>query len=117
MAKMFIPVILGTAREGRQSEKVAALVFKEAGRVFDTELVDVRDFRISATDNTQKSALAKKLSEKAERADGFIIVSPEYNFSYPGELKMMLDMLYQQYEKKQVGFCVVSAGNFGGVHA
>jgi hypothetical protein len=28
---------------------------------------------------------------------GIIVVSPEYNHGYPGELKMMLDTLYQQY--------------------
>ena len=43
-----------------------------------------------------------------------IIVSPEYNHGYPGELKMMLDLLYKEYAQKPIGFCGVSAGGLGG---
>ena len=115
---MNIPVILGTARVGRQSEKVANFIVEETKKAgYETELVDVRDFRIDATDNTQVSPAAKKLLPKIEKADAFIIVSPEYNHGYPGELKMMMDLLYQQYAKKPVGFCGVSAGGFGGARA
>jgi NAD(P)H-dependent FMN reductase len=112
---MFIPVILGTARKGRQSEKVANFVLEETKKAgFDSTLIDVRDFRIDATDKSQVSPQAKKLIPMIEKADAFIIVSPEYNHGYPGELKMMLDMLYQQYARKPVGFCAVSAGGLGG---
>jgi len=115
---MYIPIILGTARKDRQSEKAAQFVLQEASKAgIETEIIDVQDFLICATDNTQKNALAKKLSEKISKADGLIIVSPEYNHGYPGELKLMLDMLYAQYAKKPVGFCGVSAGGLGGARA
>jgi NAD(P)H-dependent FMN reductase len=112
---MYIPVLLGTAREGRESEKAAKFMLEEVKNSdIETELIDVRDYRIEATNNTQEIPLAKKLEEKISKADGFIIVSPEYNHGYPGELKMMLDMLYEQYARKPVGFCGVSAGGLGG---
>jgi len=115
---MYIPVILGTARIGRQSEKVANFILEETKKAgFETELIDVRDLRTDATDNTQASSQAKKLSPKIEKADALIIVSPEYNHGYPGELKMMMDLLYQQYARKPVGFCGVSAGGLGGARA
>jgi len=112
---MYIPVILGTARLGRQSEKAALFMLQktlEAG--LESEIIDVRDFRLPATDNTEKSPQAQKLEEKVRRADGFIIVSPEYNHGYPGELKMLLDMLFFQYAHKPVGICGVSSGAWGG---
>jgi len=112
---MYIPVILGTARAGRQSEKAASFIFEEVKKAgIETEIIDVQDFRIEATDNTAEGPQAKKLSIKIKKADAFIIVSPEYNHGYPGELKMMLDMLYDQYAGKPVGFCGVSAGGLGG---
>ncbi|MFA5083768.1 MAG: NADPH-dependent FMN reductase [Candidatus Paceibacterota bacterium] len=112
---MYIPVILGTAREGRQSEKVARFVRQEAVDFgLETEIIDVRDYRIEATNNTENSTPAKKLAEKIGKAEGFIIVSPEYNHGYPGELKMMLDMLYRAYARKPVAFCGVSIGGLGG---
>lgn len=115
MKIMYIPIILGTAREGRQSEKVAKFVLQETAKTgLESEIIDVRDYRIEATDNTEELPQAKKLSEKITKADALIIVSPEYNSGYPGELKMMMDMLYEQYDKKPVGICSVSAGALGG---
>jgi len=112
---MNIPVILGTARAGRQSEKVAKFMLEEVKKAgIETEIIDARNFRTEATDNTQEGPQANKLSAIMEKADAFIIVSPEYNHGYPGELKMMLDMLYDQYAGKPVGFCGVSAGGLGG---
>jgi NAD(P)H-dependent FMN reductase len=112
---MYVPIILGTARVGRQSEKVAAFMLKCAKDTgLDSEVLDVRDFRTEATDNTQVSKAAKAFSEKVSRADGVVVVSPEYNHGYPGELKMMLDLLYQQYFNKPAGICGVSKGPLGG---
>lgn len=115
---MYVPVILGTARIGRLSEKAAWFMLREVLNVgLESEIIDVRDYRVNATDNTLKSTEAKRLAEKIDKADALIIVSPEYNHSYPGELKMMLDMLYTQYFNKPVGFCGVSSGGLGGVRA
>jgi NAD(P)H-dependent FMN reductase len=112
---MYIPIILGTAREGRQSEKVAHFMLKELLKVnLESKIIDVRDYRIEATDGSGESSQAKKLAEKINKADSLIIVSPEYNHGYPGELKMMLDLLYKEYAQKPVGFCGVSAGGLGG---
>lgn len=112
-----IPVILGTAREGRRSEKAARYICEEMKKrpEIESELADVRDFRLPATDDTEESETAQKLAEKFSRADGFVIVSPEYNHGYPGELKMMLDMLYPQYARKPLAICGVGSGVMGGV--
>jgi len=116
--ELYVPIILGTARKGHQSEKVAKFMLEETVKVgLKTEIIDVRDFLIGATDNTEEFPQAQKLSEKIAKADGFIIVSPEYNHGYPGELKIMLDMLYEEYARKPVGFCGVSRGMFGGTRA
>lgn len=112
---MYIPIILGTARKGRQSEKVANFILgmvKSSG--IEAEIVDVRDYRIESTDNTKEIPQAKKWKEKLLRADGLIIVSPEYNHSYSGELKMFIDMLYEEYFGKPVGLVGVSRGPWGG---
>jgi NAD(P)H-dependent FMN reductase len=112
---MNIPIILGTARQGRQSEKAAGFMLAEVVKSgAESEIIDVRDFRIEATDRTEEQAPAKKLAEKISPADALIIVSPEYNHGYPGELKMMLDMLYEEYAAKPVGLCGVSIGGLGG---
>ncbi len=115
---MFIPVILGTARRGRQSEKAAAFIFEEIKkRGWQTEIIDVREYRLAGTDNNKENPKVKKFAEKIKRANGLVIVSPEYNYSYPGELKMLLDMLFTEYKGKPAAIATVSAGSFGGARA
>lgn len=113
---LFIPILLGTGRKGRQSEKVAKFVLREAKgyEQFETELIDAADFGLSRTDDTKTSEKSKKFSETMTRADGLIVVSPEYNHGMPGELKMTLDQLYKEYKHKPIGICGVSEGHMGG---
>ena len=112
MADLSVPVILGTARPGRQSEQVARHVLdviKQRG--ISTDLIDVAEYPLTST-----AAAATSASYRAALADadGFVIVAPEYNHSYPGELKLLLDSEYQHYVRKPVGFVSVSTGRIGG---
>ena len=111
----FIPVILGTGREGRRSEPVANFVFaevKKRARV-ETELIDIRTLPIQIkgpTDELKDPVFAGKMM----RADALVLVVPEYNHGYPGLLEHVLDMNLEEYVHKAVGICGVSAGSFGG---
>src|ERR1700741_3668717 len=112
---LFIPLILGTARQGRESENAARLVFeqtkKRAG--VETEFIDVRTLAMKL-DDAGEQMKDPKFAATIERCDGLIIVSPEYNHSFPGLLKHALDMNLKEYIHKAVGICGVSAGPFGG---
>jgi NAD(P)H-dependent FMN reductase len=112
---LFIPVILGTARQGRESEKAARFVFeqtrKRAG--VETEFIDVRTLPMKL-DDAGEQMKDPKFSATIDRCDGLIIVTPEYNHSFPGLLKHALDMNLKEYIHKVVGICGVSAGPFGG---
>src|ERR1700731_5429218 len=112
---LFIPLILGTARQERQSEHVARFVLeqtkKRAG--IETELVDVRALPMRLDDAGEQMKDAA-FSSTIERCDGLILITPEYNHGYPGLLKHALDMNLKEYIHKAVGLCGVSAGPFGG---
>src|SRR2546430_3984568 len=112
---LFIPIILGTARQGRQSEKVARFVFEEATKRADieTELIDVQKLPMRL-DDAGEQMKDTAFSATIDRCDGIIIVAPEYNHGYPGLLKHALDMNLKEYIHKAVGICGVSAGTFGG---
>jgi NAD(P)H-dependent FMN reductase len=79
-----------------------------------SEILKAGDYQPDHTDDTGQLDIAKKLAAKVNESNGLVIVSPEYNHSYPGELKLMLDMLYDEYKYKPVGICGVSKGGFGG---
>jgi len=112
---LVIPVILGTARQGRQSENVARFVFEQTKKRADveTELIDVRALPMRLDDAGEQMKDAA-FSATIERCDGIILVVPEYNHGYPGLLKHALDMNLKEYIHKAVGICGVSAGPFGG---
>jgi NAD(P)H-dependent FMN reductase len=113
---LFIPVILGTVRQGRASENVAKFVFEQVKRRegVETEFIDIRELNFKA-DDAGEQIKDQRFSATCERADGLVLVVPEYNHGYPGMLKHVLDSNLKEYIHKAVGVCGVSAGGFGGV--
>jgi NAD(P)H-dependent FMN reductase len=111
---LFIPLILGTTRQGRESEAAARFVFERTkGRAgVETEFIDIRSLPMKL-DDAGEQMKDPKFASTIERCDGLIIVTPEYNHSFPGLLKHALDMNLKEYIHKAVGICGVSAGPFG----
>jgi len=112
---LFIPVILGTTRQGRASENVARFVLGEVQKRdgVETELIDIRDLKLPL-DDAGEAIKDPAFSAAITRADGIVIVAPEYNHGYPGMLKHALDTNLKEYIHKAVGICGVSKGGFGG---
>lgn len=121
-----IQVIIGTTRQNRFSEKVAAYIYQEAKKKkgIEVELVDLRDYplpffdepvspsMLEMTKHEYTNEVVKKWTNKVAEADGYIIVTGEYNHGYPAVLKNALDYVFKQWNKKAVGF--VSYGSAGG---
>ena len=113
-----MPVIIGTNREKRRSYFAAKLV-AEVGASVDgvvTELIDPQNFYF-AGDGNDPNGKDGRYSDLTARADGFFIVTPEYNHSFPGSLKRMLDSEFENYRHKPVALGGVSDGIWGGVRA
>lgn len=112
---LFIPIILGTPRQGRMSRHAARFVLEEVRKRegIETQLIDVCDLNLPMTD-AGETIKDPQFSATVERADALIIVAPEYNHGYPGLLKHALDTNLKEYIHKAVGICGVSAGSFGG---
>jgi NAD(P)H-dependent FMN reductase len=112
---LFLPVILGTPRQGRKSENVAQFVVSQLESLPDVEtaLIDLRTTTFPTSDEGE--ALKDPVFSAAmTRMDGLVIVVPEYNHGYPGMLKHALDTNLKEYIHKPVGLCGVSAGPWGG---
>ena len=107
-----IPVLLGTARDGASSDAAAAYVAKLlAARGVETQVIDPADYHEKKTFEQEH---VKPWADIMKAADALIIVTPEYNHGYPGPLKEMLDTLYDEFARKPVAVCGVSAGGLGG---
>jgi NAD(P)H-dependent FMN reductase len=115
--KVFLPVLLGTNRKGRESENAARWVFGKMREREDieTQFFDVRDFQLPQDHyGTEIGAQFPEWRDAIIKADGLVIVTPEYNHGYPGILKSVLDLLLKEYIHKAVAFVGVSAGIWGG---
>jgi len=124
MPSIEIPILLGSARIGRQSLKVARFILSTmiGDQRFETELIDLGEYDFPIMEQrlsemqTAPSAL-QSFSDKLQRADGLIIVSPEYKGGMPGVLKNAFDYLKPGIlRRKPVGICTVSSGGFGGLN-
>ena len=111
---LFIPVILGTVRKGRASENIAKFVFEQVEKRegVETELIDVLELNLPS-DDVGEQIKHTRFSQACARADGLVLITPEYNHGYPGMLKHALDSNLKEYIHKAVGICGVSAGGFG----
>ena len=117
MEKLFIPLILGTPRKNRESENVARWVLSKMTERddIDPQFFDVCDFQFPKAEYGQEiKDLFPEWRDAVTKADGLVIVTPEYNHGYPGTLKSVLDLLLREYVHKAVAFVGVSAGPWGG---
>jgi NAD(P)H-dependent FMN reductase len=99
-----IPVILGTTRKGRMSAHAARFMVGqiEARSGVTTELIDISELPMPI-DDAGDSIKDPMFSEKMAMADGLVIVTPEYNHSFPGLLKHVLDSCLKEYIHKPAG--------------
>lgn len=120
-----IYVILGSTRPNRRGEKVAEWFMEAFGNYegLNFELIDLADWNLPFLDEPKSPSAGdyqhehtKKWAKKIDKADGFIIITPEYNHGYPAVLKNALDFLYAEWNGKPVGF-VSYGGAAGGVRA
>ncbi len=103
-----LAVIVGSVREGRFGPVVADWFVGQAKQRADVtvDVIDLADTPIpSAT-----------FAERTGAADAFVVVTPEYNHSYPGPLKHAIDSLGGPWRAKPVGF-VSYGGLSGGLRA
>ena len=120
-----IQIIVASTRDGRRGERVAAW-FDGVARAREdmrTELLDLlawdlpwyRDAVVPPRGQYREEATLRWAAKVAE-ADGYVLVTPEYNHGYPAALKNALDHLYAEWNHKPVTF-VTYGGSAGGVRA
>lgn len=106
--KIKLAVIYGSVREGRFCDTVGGWVVEQVrtSAEFDLDVIDPLD----------ESAKGESLRRRIGEADAFIVVTPEYNHSYPAALKGLIDAVNAEWQAKPVAF-VSYGGASGGLRA
>lgn len=114
-------VIVASTRKGRKGPLVADWFMRHATDHggFDTELIDLAEVNLPLFDEPNHPKLAKYEQEHTKawsasvtRADAFVFVTPEYDYSAPASLINALQFLVNEWAYKPVGF--VSYGGVSG---
>ncbi len=118
-------IIYGSARRARQGIKAARFVARKLEeRNHSVTLIDTQEHELPILDLMYKEydtgkapAAMQTVGQILAAADGFVVVSAEYNHSIPAALKNLLDHYQSEYFYKPSAIVTYSAGPFGGVRA
>lgn len=109
-------VIHGTKRVDNKSQYVARHVARVAEQSGDWEVVFVDPNELDLPgDGNDEVGKDPKYTKITKEAEAFFIVTPEYNHSFPGTLKRVLDSELENYIHKPVAVAGVSSGRYAGV--
>ena len=116
-----ISIISASVRTGRKSNRVSTYFknYIDENKIGIPEIIDLNNYQFPIFSERLKNLVAPspgvlEFSDKIKKANAVLIVTPEYNGGYPAALKNVVDLLYDEWFHKPIGFITVSAGPFGG---
>jgi NAD(P)H-dependent FMN reductase len=120
-----LQVIVGSTRPTRAADTVLPWVVATAERHggFEVEVLDLRDWPLpffqehmgtigDFADPTFSDPIVRSWNQKIAEGDAYLILTPEYNHSVPGQLKNALDSVFVSFalRNKPIGFIGYSGG-------
>lgn len=120
---MNIVVVCGTNREGALSRMLSlevAETYSKLGQTVDLlDMIDLPANTLQPTAYKTQPPEVKTLVDRFLAADGVVFVIPEYNGSYPGVVKLFVDMLPfpAGFDNRPCAFIGLAAGQFKSLRA
>jgi NAD(P)H-dependent FMN reductase len=108
-----LALIVGSTREGRSGTAIARwfATHVRLHEAFELDMADLLEVPLPSRLTEKASPELAAWSERIDRADAFVVVTPEYNHGYPAALKHAIDLVYREWHAKPVG--LVSYGGLG----
>ncbi|MFK0293394.1 NADPH-dependent FMN reductase [Streptomyces sp. NPDC090442] len=112
-----LAVLVGSTREGRFAPVITEWFTRHVGASHPHLLLDVIDLdAVRPYELRPGSEEFLAYAKRVEQADAFVVITPEYNHSFPAPLKHAIDLLRAEWQAKPVGF-VSYGGISGGLRA
>ncbi len=111
-------LVIASTREGRLAPAIGEWVARQAAArpELAIDVVDLDQFEIPSRYPADPSATCRPLLDRFAAAAAFVIVTPEYNHSFPGTLKQAIDLASDEFRAKPVAF-VTYGGISSGLRA
>lgn len=115
---LHVAVITGSTREGRFGPTVSSWFLQQTTCRDDltVDAIDLGEARLPDALSHEPTPEVAAVSPRLAAADAFVVVTPEYNHSFPASLKSAIDWHYAEWLAKPVGF-VAYGGIAGGLRA
>ena len=109
-----IALIMGSTREGRFCDTIAAWARREieSRAEFSLDLIDPLELNLPQRQGAEDTPSQKALQRRIDAADAYVVITPEYNHSFPAPLKQLIDTAYEEWQAKPVAF--IGYGGFAG---
>jgi NAD(P)H-dependent FMN reductase len=129
---MKLQIIVASTRPSRAADKVAPWIVNRAALhdAFETEVIDLRDWQLpmfsehagsigDPKDPSYSDQIVRQWNRKIAEGDAYIVITPEYNHSIPGELKNAIDSVFVSFafRNKPMAMVGYSTGIGGGIRA
>lgn len=116
--RLHVAIIIGSTRRGRFAPTVAKWFAAHAERREDmaVDVIDLAEARFPEVLGDQAGPQVAAVSQQLAAADAFVVVTPEYNHSFPAPLKNAIDWHSAEWRAKPVAF-VSYGGRAGGLRA
>ncbi|MFJ8254235.1 NADPH-dependent FMN reductase [Streptomyces sp. NPDC094466] len=110
-----VAVIIGSTREGRVGDAVGRWFMERAEdrSELDLAVLDLADYDFPVHYPVRATGQMTEFTEEIARAEAFVVVTPEYNRSFPASLKQAIDFAYEEWQTKPVAFVSYGHGSAG----
>ncbi len=117
--RLHLAAIIGSTREDRSADVIADWVIdevrrytKDADQDDDLEVIDLAEAHLPPRHPARSTPAVDHLDARVAAADGFVVITPEYNHSFPASLKHAIDLVHEGWQAKPVG--LISYGGISG---
>ncbi|MFH8609931.1 NADPH-dependent FMN reductase [Streptomyces sp. NPDC018029] len=116
--RLKVAVIVASTREGRFAPTITDWFTGQAAHRpdLDIDVIDLAEARLPEGLSKRPGPEVTGITRRIDAADAFVVITPEYNHSYPASLKTAIDWHYEEWRAKPVGF-VSYGGLSGGLRA
>jgi len=116
-----IAIISASVRTGRNSHRTALYFqnYLQEHNLATVEIIDLKEYQFPVFEERiwnlpDPSPALLDYASRVKKADGIILVTPEYNGGYPASVKNAIDVLYEEWHRKPIAISTNSDGVFGG---
>ncbi|MEV6912807.1 NAD(P)H-dependent oxidoreductase [Amycolatopsis sp. NPDC051071] len=112
-----LAVIIGSVRHERFADAITGWLLAELAAIDGLEVdpIDLADVDLPLQ-GTRPGGTETVISDRLHAADAYLVVTPEYNHSFPAALKNAIDWHFREWAYKPVAFVGYGAGS-GGIRA